>query len=240
MAQIGEVVESSIIPSQMQPETEITFIDENYYIINQGGEVVEETKIVLPNYIQTKINIAKIEGTYYTAYQGTNPKPVAGLKVSYADDGFILRLDYPENAEPEVEKVISPNERLRSGPSQNDTLLYKWGAHENQIWRIGNSRTARFGYGRATNFTDKIGQRNHILTKGDVATSLAYDNCDFGTVLHVNGPKKGGGIVFVDFIKRDVGGMPDAVLDIWKTGVEEFGYTWSKSLSINNIQYVHD
>lgn len=34
--------------------------------------------------------------------------------------------------------------------------------------------------------------------------------------------------------------MPDAVLDIWKTGVEEFGYTWSKSLSINNIQYVHD
>lgn len=38
--------------------------------------------------------------------------------------------------------------------------------------------------------------------------------------------------------KCDAGGMPNAVLDIWKTGVEYFGYTWSSTFSLpGHIEY---
>ena len=238
-AEAKEVISANTIPDEMQPRTVINFIDDNHYVIEKGGLVESKSEIILPDEIQEKIDIAKKDGSYYTAYQGKNPDPVEGLKVYYADDGFILRLEYPKEVEnPMMKEVISPNELMRA-PGPNDTLLYQWGAHENQIWRIGNSKTARFGYGRATNFTDTYGQRDNVLKKGDAATSLAYDNCAFGTELAVNGPKKGGGVAFVTLYKRDVGGMPDAVLDIWKTGVEYWGYTWSSSLSINDIQYTH-
>lgn len=38
------------------------------------------------------------------------------------------------------------------------------------------------------------------------------------------------------FISEEV---PDAVLDIWKTGVEYWGYTWNEYLSIDSVTYVH-
>ena len=37
--------------------------------------------------------------------------------------------------------------------------------------------------------------------------------------------------------KRDVGCLPNAVLDIWKTGVEYFGKEWSSNVSIYNASY---
>lgn len=37
--------------------------------------------------------------------------------------------------------------------------------------------------------------------------------------------------------KRDAGGLPDAVIDIWKTGVEYWGYKWTSTLSINDVFY---
>lgn len=155
-------------------------------------------------------------------------------------------MEYPVDVEnPFMKEVKSPNEIndssiTREGPGPNDTLLHQWGSHKNQIWKIGNSKTARFGAGRATTFSDKIGQRDNVLKKGDAATSKAYDNCKYGTKLSVIAPKKGGGTKTKTLCKRDVGGMPDAVLDIWKTGVEYWGYTWKSSLSINNVQYSHD
>ena len=238
-AEAKEVISSNTIPDEMQPRTVINFIDDNHYMVETGGLVENKSEIILPDEIQEKVDIAKKDGSYYTAYQGKSPDPVEGLKVYYADDGFILRLEYPDGIdESEVKEIVSPNELLRA-PGPNDTLLYQWGAHKNQIWRIGNSKTARFGYGRATNYPDTYGQQDHVLKKGDAATSQYYDNCAFGTELSVNGPKKGGGVAFVTLYKRDIGKLPDAVLDIWKTGVEYWGYTWSDSLSINDIQYTH-
>lgn len=244
-AHAAEKIESNIVPAEMQPGTVITFSDDNHYVINQGGKIDKETEIQLPPEIEEKLAEAKADGTYYTAFHQEALKPVKGLKVTYADDGFILRTEYPDGVvDPMTQKVVSPNETLvrkdvKEGPGPNDTLLYTWGKHENQIWRIGNSKTERFGYGRATNFTDKIGERDNVLKKGDCATHMTYDNCAYGTELSVNAPKKGGGIGFATFYKRDKGSLPDAVLDIWKTGVEYFGYTWSSSLSINDVQYVH-
>lgn len=54
--------------------------------------------------------------------------------------------------------------------------------------------------------------------KGDVATRYHVDNPAYGTKLKcvANGHTK-------TMIKRDVGCLPNAVLDIWKYGVEYFG-----------------
>ena len=182
----SEIVCSDTIPDKMQPETIISFISDDKYIIEKGGISQEKHEIVLPEEIADKIQTAKNDGSYYTAYHAELPDPVEGLKVYYADDGYILRFVYPEGVEnPLMKEVKSPNENIvrketREGPGPNDTLLYTWGAHNNQIWKIAYSSTARLGFGRATNFTDRIGQRDNVLKKGDAATSLAYDNCAYG------------------------------------------------------------
>lgn len=88
------------------------------------------------------------------------------------------------------------------------------------------------------------------LKKGDVATSLRYDNCQYGTKVQVNARKKGstknathvmykrdaGGMY-----KRDAGGMDNAIVDIWKEGVEYWGYKYSKNLSLpGKTKIVHN
>ena len=62
------------------------------------------------------------------------------------------------------------------------------------------------------------------LKKGDVATSLRYDNCQYGTKVQVNARKKGStkNATHVMY-KRDAGG---------KEGVEYWGYKDSKNLSL--------
>lgn len=90
----------------------------------------------------------------------------------------------------------------------------------------------RIGAGRGTTFSDTIGQANIVLKKGDVATKLAYDNVTVGKVLSVRTKTVLGINKTVNMIKNDAGSMPDAVLDIWKTGVEYWGYTWESWFSM--------
>lgn len=235
---------SEEVPDEMQPKTIITYVDDTHYVINSGGIAESKTEINLTSELKEKIDIAKADGSYYTALHAKTIAPVKGLKVYYADDGFILKVEYPDDSmNPMLQEMISPNENLvqpsfREGPGPNDTLLFEWGSHKNQVWKIGNTK-GRFAAGRATTFSDKYGQADNILKKGDAATSLAYDDCSYGTVLSVNAPKKNGGRLQRNLIKADKGGMPDAVLDIWKTGVEYWGYTWNEYLSIDSVTYVH-
>lgn len=40
--------------------------------------------------------------------------------------------------------------------------------------------------------------------------------------------------------KCDVGGMPNAIVDIWKTGVSYWGYTYSSNLSLSGeVKIIH-
>ena len=44
----------------------------------------------------------------------------------------------------------------------------------------------------------------------------------------------------VNMVKTDAGGMANAVLDIWKTGVEFWGYKWDKLFSMpQKVIYRH-
>lgn len=231
-------IKTDTIPEEMLPYSEIEFVNNDEYVIKKGGNVKKYSKIYSePITIKTLKNI-DISSVYY----GSLPKPVKGLKVYYASDGFILNLEYPNGMQnPMLEPLKDESYTIKpfGGPSQNDKLLYTWGAHKNQVYQIGNTK-GRLGVGRATTFYDKKGQRDNILKKGDVATSLKYDNCPYNTKLQVRTTKKNGQIYQRPMYKRDVGGMPDAVLDIWKTGVEYWGYSWSKNFSMpKTVQYTH-
>lgn len=81
-------------------------------------------------------------------------------------------------------------------------------------------------------------QADHKLKKGDVATRGHVDNPKTGTYITCEAPVKGTEKrLKVTMQKWDIGCLPDAVLDIWKTGVENWGYTWSSSVSINDGYY---
>lgn len=193
-------------------------------LIIKGDNVSTPTKIKKTRENIDKTNQAKEDGTYYTAYHMDSYNVAAGLKAYYADDGFLKDIVYSDNIfnSLAVEQIF-PNLNLTRletrSPSLYDTLLYQWDVHQNQIWQIGNT-TGRLGSGRITTFFDKYGQRDNILKKGDCETSLAYDNCVFGTEILVHTPNSSGNIHYQTLYKKDVGGLPDAVLDIWKIGVE--------------------
>lgn len=51
-------------------------------------------------------------------------------------------------------------------------------------------------------------------------------------VISVRTKTKSGAIKTVNMTKNDAGGMPNAVLDIWKTGVEYWGYSWNSTFSM--------
>lgn len=70
----------------------------------------------------------------------------------------------------------------------------------------------------------------------NINIGVAYDDCAFGITVYVTADIKGTNTAKkVAMTKKDVGGMPDAVVDIWKTGVEYWGYSWSSWFSIPGL-----
>lgn len=233
-----EVTKSDNIPDEMLPYSEIKFIDNNHYIINQGGISAEKSKIIYNNAYNDKDLKVRDENGKLQVEIANPRKPVKGMVITYADDGFINKVSYPKGMQ-DPTPFEAPIIQSRA-PGPGDVLLYRWGAHDNRIYRGPSGGTGRQGYGRATTFSDKKGNvGDRLLVKGDCATHKTYDNCKDGTVLNVIAPKKGGGISAHKLTKHDIGTMDDAVLDIWKTGVSYWGYTFDKYLSINNVSYTH-
>lgn len=214
---VSEVsAEEVSIPNEMQPETIIEYISDTEYVVLQGGESNQEKKIVNNELPET--------GAYIVEKL---PKPVKGMKVTYATDGYILDIIAPVNVRVTYEEEIVASLEENPSPYMGEAfeLYATWGSYPNKLYKTPYGNV--IGTGRATTFSDTIGQANHRLVKGDVATKQAYDNCPTGTVLQVRHNGK-----FVNMKKWDVGSMPNAVLDIWKTGVEYWGYKWGSTFSI--------
>lgn len=215
----GVSAEEVSIPDVMQPGTIIEYVSNTEYVVLQGGESNQAKKT--PN------NVLPETGTYIVEKL---PVPVKGMKVTYATDGYILDIIAPNNGKVIYEEEIggssieTPNTRI----DEAWKLVATWGSYPNNLYKTPYGNV--MGTGRATTFSDTIGQENHRLVKGDVATKLAYDNCKTGTVIQVRHNGK-----FVNMKKWDAGGMPNAVLDIWKTGVEYFGYKYSSTFSIPGL-----
>ena len=87
------------------------------------------------------------------------------------------------------------------------------------------------GTGDFTVFTDTTGDHDNNLKYGDCATKGNYDNPRYGTSIATRNMLNN---VASSFIKNDNGALPNAVLDIWKTGVSKLDIT---STNYNNIKF---
>lgn len=87
------------------------------------------------------------------------------------------------------------------------------------------------GTGDLTVFTDKTGDHDNSLKYGDCATKGNYDNPKYGTSIGVRNLVNN---IRETFTKNDNGALPNAVLDIWKTGVAKLGIT---STNYDNIKF---
>ncbi|MDR1774628.1 MAG: hypothetical protein LBR30_07175 [Clostridioides sp.] len=124
---------------------------------------------------------------------------------------------------------------LKQG-STSEVGIHIWGNHNNTI-EVTNTMVT--GKGRLTTFDDVRGEMNNVLKKGDVATRGDIDNPSHGKPIQVTAMSKDGTMHTQTMYKRDNGSLPDAVLDIWKTGVEYWGYQFGTNLSIKNGMYTY-
>ncbi|MPM89695.1 hypothetical protein SDC9_136807 [bioreactor metagenome] len=210
---------STKIPDKMLPYSEITFIDSTHYVIDEGG---------LANDLTTSdTSDSKTPGI---------PGPVAGVTVTYASDGCLQDITFPDG----VTNPLLHSQPLSSASSLITTrviipdgysVVAQWGSHNNTLYENAVEKY-RIGVGRGTTFSDVTSQGNLTNVKGSVATKLAYDNIDLNTTVRVSTINGSGVIYYKNMTKTDAGGMPDAIIDIWKTGVEYWGYTWNSSFSM--------
>lgn len=244
---------SEEVPDTMEPGSEIYYVEDNKFKIIKGN--ISEKGLDGEK--------KPLENVYGVVY-GKPHKGIKGITVTYADDGLINKIIYDaedqekailENTETYVGTGLKDNANTAStwlGDEVCDSysMKSKWGAYPNTLYnctmvvyptRLVSNILANpiyitdiVGLGRATTFSDVIGQANIVLKKGDVATSLAYDNVPVGTLVNVSTKTNTGVLKRVIMRKNDAGGMPNAVLDIWKTGVEYWGYTWNSSFSMPN------
>ena len=239
----SKAVESKEVPQKMLPYSKIEYVSETEFIILSGGTTEES--------LLKTVKEEKLSGVVYEE----KLKPFKGLIVVYGSDGLLF--DYVGD----LAKINPSSKEIPSGylmlvnssltACDRYYLLYSWGAFPNRLYRCekdvmvtkgeikATEKTVEIyvfktieGSGRATTFMDTIGQGDKVLKKGDVATKLAYDNIPLNTVVTVTAQKKTGGRLSKSMIKNDAGDMPNAVVDIWKTGVEYWGYTYNTSLSL--------
>lgn len=84
----GQIIESTEIPEPMQPGSEILFVDSSHYKIIEGGipnKIVKESEVKNQN---------ESEPEYVLVIKEEYPLPKKGVKVTYADDGYINRILY--------------------------------------------------------------------------------------------------------------------------------------------------
>lgn len=225
-------IKSSKIPFDMQPGSVIKYLNSSEYQILEGGNAtISKSKKAFRN--EESLETPLLEAEEY-------PTPEKDMIVYYGDDGEVNEIDFPtkqsemkfntlpSKQEAKLDSLIESNE---ISTKANSTLIAKWGSYPNKLYKENTSYfKGIYGTGRATVYGDTTGQASHKLKKGDIATKQKYDNCKTGKSVDVWMVKKGTSSNKTVVCKKwDVGGMPNAVVDIWKTGIEYWGYKYSSS-----------
>lgn len=244
------------IPDRMAPWTIIEYKNNTEYSILSGGistekivQDVENTQKLLKysNFTSSEIKAneefernltrSKNELLNKNAIKIENPAPCKGMKVTYDGEGLIKNIEMVEvdsyrTLDVNNASLISADVYLTLPIGTTSPIgTYYWGSSNNML---DVQQSFVLGSGRITTFIDTIGERDNILKKGDVATKRDLDNPSFGKELTVTANNR-----TITMYKRDNGALPDAVLDVWKTGVEYFGYQWSSTLSFGGSYFYY-
>lgn len=238
---------SGDIPEIMQPKTIIEYISNDEFEIINGGFLspdklqeeknkLKENQIVSQKFLKEKFPDQIIDETNVITEEIT---PVKGMKITYGDNCLIFDVEYPNGVE---NPLLKENNKQLRGDFLPDgvSLLRQWGTTPNKLY-IDRKNDTIIGIGTATTFNDYIGQANHVLEKGDIATKLSFDNCQLGLDVYVTAKKSNGSSYTKVMKKWDAGGMPNAIVDIWKDGVQFWDYTYYEQLSLNGSTTIeHD
>lgn len=138
------------------------------------------------------------------------PTIYPGMKIVYDEiTGDINNIYYPDADDPSGYSIHNiPTDSNRSTPEYG----VPYGAHNNVI-TYQSSDDSFLGEGRATYFTGTTGNRDNTLKDGDCATQINLDYSKVGDK-DVSIRNLDTNHVFT-FYQASVGGLPDAVIDIW-------------------------
>ena len=167
-------------------------------------------------------------------YQLKMEDPVVGMRVTYDNFGNVDEI-YLQDTTGEYSNIT----RALSQGTRKAPGVYTYGKVEsnnvgyttNTITIVGTSTGHVLGEGDFTVFTDKIGDHDNTLKRGDCATRGDMDNPQSGTSIRARNMTND---TVYNFTKNDNGALYNAVLDIWKTGVADLGIT---STDYDNIKF---
>ncbi|MCI5587408.1 MAG: hypothetical protein SOZ95_05350 [Bacilli bacterium] len=169
-------------------------------------------------------------------YEQIMPNPVCGMRVYYDNWGEVEKVMLPTKLKLSnlgissyaLDSNIEINANALPAGKRKAKGTYKYGSvvqntkdkYGYTCNKISISDNSVVGTGDFTVFTDKKGDHDNILQKGDCATKGSIDNPLKGTKIKVT--NKTNGITYT-FTKNDNGSLPNAIIDIWKTGVTNLG-----------------
>lgn len=252
-AQAAETTISNTIPKQMKANTLIEYIgDSNWRLVpdSDSMEFVVEKVGLSPSYYKEEAAKLPREINLLPVYEEVNPSPEVGMRVKYDNWGekeaiYVFRDGEYKEVEMQMTQVSSGlqfSETFAYNPlprgERKPVGTYKYGSvvkettkkvgyKQNKIVITKNTVT---GTGDFTVYTVGTNEEGKPLQKGDCATKGEIDNPDTGKKIQVTNKMNG---TTATFYKRDNGKMYNAVIDIWKTGVEKLGV---KSKVYNDIK----
>lgn len=119
--------------------------------------------------------------------------------------------------------------------SPKDNKTWSWGT--NNVLTYQQNSDSFLGTGRATYFTGTYGNRDNKLKNNDVATQKNYDYSKKGdqdiTIRNLDNDITG------TYYQADVGGLPNAIIDIWGLSNLQKLADNSNVTSIPNVRYYH-
>ena len=208
--------------------------------IPEDASPEEIQMIELENQIAIEQYNNYVNGDYYRV---SDPLISAGMRVEYDSvTGGINNIYLPDESSPSgysLHGTETDYEGANAAVKATNATQWTWGAHNNTLTYQPTSDSF-LGTGRATYYVGSMGNRNNTLQPYDCATKMSYDYSKVGDE-DVRIRNLDTNQVFT-YYQADVGGLPDAIIDIWEVAnIRELAGTLPGQPTSNadNVRYFH-
>lgn len=248
--QAADTITSHFIPERMPANSVIEYEGDGQWnnlgtenvMMKRNRDIVQnEEKVTLP-FAQFSKSISQLKKVTddEPIYEEVLPNPQKGMRVEYDNWGEINKIfvfngtSYKEVAEtfakhPDEKtgvslfaaKALKLGTRLSPGTypyGQVEEKTTEQVGYTQNVIKITSNKVV--GKGDFTVFWSIKGDHENYLKEGDCATKGAIDNPKSNTKIEVTNKLKN---ITATFYKNDNGDLPNAVIDIWKTGVKRLG-----------------
>ena len=248
--QAADTITSHFIPERMPANSVIEYEGDGQWnnlgtenvMMKRNRDIVKnEEKVTLP-FAQFSKSISQLKKVTddEPIYEEVLPNPQKGMRVEYDNWGEINKIfvfngtSYKEVAEtfakhPDEKtgvslfaaKALKLGTRLSPGTypyGQVEEKTTEQVGYTQNVIKITSNKVV--GKGDFTVFWSIKGDHENYVKEGDCATKGAIDNPKSNTKIEVTNKLKN---ITATFYKNDNGDLPNAVIDIWKTGVKRLG-----------------